>query len=169
MNSYFSSLDAIVQKRKISNRIRFMIQDVVDLRKSQWKPRRDDNAPKTIEQIHRDVHKEREDQERELNNPQFQGNMGPMGGMSRDGRMGDRRGDRGDDRNRKQSRKLKPLFFIPSLLFLSANDDKIDTVFVYDGLSSSTGLRRLLIILHIFLFQKWYRFVNISKLNFLNR
>ncbi|XP_046441878.1 eukaryotic translation initiation factor 4 gamma 1-like isoform X2 [Daphnia pulex] len=102
MNSYFSTLDGIVNKRKISNRIRFMIQDVVDLRKTGWKPRREDNNPKTIDQIHREVHKEREEQERELNNPQFQGPMGSMGGLSRDGRMGDRRG--GDDRNRKQSR-----------------------------------------------------------------
>lgn len=102
MNSYFSTLDSIVNKRKISNRIRFMIQDVVDLRKTGWKPRREDNNPKTIDQIHREVHKEREEQERELNNPQFQGPMGSMGGLSRDGRMGDRRG--GDDRNRKQSR-----------------------------------------------------------------
>lgn len=104
MNSYFSTLDGIVNKRKISNRIRFMIQDVVDLRKTGWKPRREDNNPKTIDQIHREVHKEREEQERELNNPQFQGPMGSMGGLSRDGRMGDRRG--GDDRNRKQSRKF---------------------------------------------------------------
>nr|CAH0113662.1 unnamed protein product [Daphnia galeata] len=102
MNSYFSTLDAIVNKRKISNRIRLMIQDVVDLRKTGWKPRREDNNPKTIDQIHREVHKERKEQERELNNPQFQGPMGSMGGPSRDGRMGDRRG--GDDRNRKQSR-----------------------------------------------------------------
>jgi hypothetical protein len=32
------------------------------------------------------------EQERELNNPQFQGPMGSMRGLSRDGRMGDRRG-----------------------------------------------------------------------------
>jgi translation initiation factor 4G len=108
MNSYFSTLDTIVNKRKISNRIRFMIQDVVDLRKTGWKPRREDNNPKTIDQIHREVHKKRDEQERELNNPQFQRPMGSMGGLSRDGRMGDRRG--GDDRNRKQSRKLT--FFI---------------------------------------------------------
>ncbi len=68
----------------------------------------DDEIRQTIDQIHREVHKEREEQERELNNPQFQGPMGSMGGPSRDGRMGDRRG--GDDRNRKQSRKLT--FFI---------------------------------------------------------
>nr|CAH0099116.1 unnamed protein product [Daphnia galeata] len=102
MDSYFSTLDAIVKQRKISNRIRFMIEDVVNLRKRRWKPRREDNNPKTIDQIHREVHKEREEQKRELNNPQSQRPMGSMGGLSRDGRMGDRRG--GDDRNRKQSR-----------------------------------------------------------------
>jgi hypothetical protein len=61
-----------------------MIQDVVDLRKTGWKPRREDNNPKTIDQIHREVHKEREEQERKLNNQRFQG---PMDGLSRDGRM----------------------------------------------------------------------------------
>ena len=110
MNSYFSSLDTIVNKRKITNRIRFMIQDVVDLRKSQWKPRREDNNPKTIDQIHKEAIREWEEQEPELNNPQnFQGSMGSMSGQAgRDNRgmQGDRRGgDRGDDRNRKPSRK----------------------------------------------------------------
>ena len=112
MNSYFGTLDSIVQKRKVSNRIRFMIQDVVDLRKCQWKPRREDNKPQTIEQVHQDALREREQQERELNNPQFQGSMGGGGGggQMRDNRGGgDRRGDRGDDRNRKQSRKLYSL------------------------------------------------------------
>ena len=42
MNGYFSQLDGIVNKRKVSNRIRFMIQDVVDLRRNNWKPRRED-------------------------------------------------------------------------------------------------------------------------------
>ena len=117
-----------------------MIQDVVDLRKTGWKPRREDNNPKTIDQIHREVHKEREEQERELNNPQFQGPMGSMGGLSRDGRMGDRRG--GDDRNRKQSRKLT--FFIPVLYIVqSVNDENLVSVFMDDGITSSTGLMRI--------------------------
>ena len=110
MNSYFSTLDAIVNKRKISNRIRFMIQDVVDLRKTGWKPRREDNNPKTIDQIHREVHKEREEQERELNNPQFPGPMGSMGGLSRDGLEWAIDAVVMLDRNRKRSRKLT--FFI---------------------------------------------------------
>ena len=43
MDSYFITLNAIVNERKISNRIRFAIQDLVDLRKTGWeKPRRED-------------------------------------------------------------------------------------------------------------------------------
>jgi translation initiation factor 4G len=100
MNGYFSQLDGIVRQRKTSNRIRFMIQDVMDLRRNQWKPRREDNNPKTIEQIHKDAERERTEQEQELMNaPNFPGSMGQS---SRD-RPGDRR-DR-DDRNRKASRK----------------------------------------------------------------
>jgi len=40
-----------------------MIQDVIDLRKNQWKPRREVNKPKTIEQIHEEVIREREKQD----------------------------------------------------------------------------------------------------------
>nr|CAH0099124.1 unnamed protein product [Daphnia galeata] len=71
MISYFSTLDAIVQKRRISNRIRFMIEDVVDLRKRRREPRREDSNPKTIDQIHREIQEERKEQEleRKLNNP----------------------------------------------------------------------------------------------------
>ena len=98
MNSYFGTLDTIVQKRKVSNRIRFMIQDVVDLRKRQWKPRNEDNEPETIVEL--DALRELEQQERELNNRKIQCSMG--GG-------GDSSGDRVDDRNRKQSRKLYSL------------------------------------------------------------
>ena len=49
-----------MNKRKTSNPIRFMIQDVIDLRKCQWKPRQKDNNPKTIEQIHKDAERERD-------------------------------------------------------------------------------------------------------------
>ena len=39
---------------KISSRVRFMIQDVIDLRVNKWVPRRDDSNPKTMDQIQRD-------------------------------------------------------------------------------------------------------------------
>jgi hypothetical protein len=125
MNGYFSQLDGIVRQRKTSNRIRFMIQDVMDLRRNQWKPRREDNNPKTIEQIHKDAERERTEQEQELMNaPNFPGQMGQS---SRD-RPGDRR-DR-DDRNRKTSRKFHPSYFKCRFLFGSG---------VYNSKSTRTG------------------------------
>ena len=34
--------------------MRFMMQDIVDLRENDWVPRREDDNPKTIDQIHKD-------------------------------------------------------------------------------------------------------------------
>ena len=124
LNSYFEKLEAIVKKDEISRRIRFMIQDVIDLRKRRWKPRQNDNTPKNIYQVHRNVPKERKDQEKELVNPQFQGKMGVM---SRDGRMRDRR----DDGNRTQSRMLTHFIVLSKFFFSGTNDLKIDTGFQY--------------------------------------
>lgn len=42
----------------VSSRIRFMLQDVIELRLKNWVPRRDENNPKTIEQIHKDAERE---------------------------------------------------------------------------------------------------------------
>ena len=95
MDSYFITLNAIVNERKISNRIRFAIQDLVDLRKTGWKkPRRVDNNPETINQIH---------------NPQFKGLMGSMSPLSRNSRI-DGRG--GDFQNWKPSRKFTYLYLL---------------------------------------------------------
>ena len=103
MNSYFVSLDAIVQKRKLSNHIRFLIQEVVDLRNREWRPLSDDSAPKEIEQICKESKvQDQERLERGLNNPQFQRNMGPMG----DGV----KSDRVVCHNRKQSRNYFVFF-----------------------------------------------------------
>lgn len=60
VNSYFSSLDTIVQKRKVSNRIHFLIQDIIDLRQNQWEPTRQSNI---AEKIQGDIDTECEDQE----------------------------------------------------------------------------------------------------------
>ncbi|KAJ9596731.1 hypothetical protein L9F63_012237 [Diploptera punctata] len=42
----------ISQKRgEVSSRVRFMLQDVIELRQNKWVPRRDDSNPKTMDQI----------------------------------------------------------------------------------------------------------------------
>lgn len=56
----FTAMKNIVEKKdvKISSRIRFMLQDVIDLRNSKWVPRRQDLNPKTIEQIQKEADNE---------------------------------------------------------------------------------------------------------------
>lgn len=45
-------------KNKIPSRIRFMIQDVIDLRRNKWIPRRVDSKPKLINEIENDAKNE---------------------------------------------------------------------------------------------------------------
>lgn len=60
LNPIFTKMKEIVDKKhgKVSSRIRFMLQDVMDLRKSGWVPRRQDSNPKTIDQIQKEAETE---------------------------------------------------------------------------------------------------------------
>uniref|UniRef100_H3CGR0 Eukaryotic translation initiation factor 4 gamma, 1a n=1 Tax=Tetraodon nigroviridis TaxID=99883 RepID=H3CGR0_TETNG len=58
MDQYFNQMDKIIKERKTSSRIRFMLQDVLDLRTNNWVPRRADQGPKTIDQIHKEAEME---------------------------------------------------------------------------------------------------------------
>ncbi|XP_043074566.1 eukaryotic translation initiation factor 4 gamma 1a isoform X3 [Puntigrus tetrazona] len=58
MDQYFHQMEKIIKERKTSSRIRFMLQDVLDLRKNNWVPRRGDQGPKTIDQIHKEAEME---------------------------------------------------------------------------------------------------------------
>ncbi|TST47713.1 Eukaryotic translation initiation factor 4 gamma 1 [Bagarius yarrelli] len=55
MDQYFHQMEKIIKERKTSSRIRFMLQDVLDLRRNNWVPRRGDQGPKTIDQIHKEA------------------------------------------------------------------------------------------------------------------
>lgn len=58
MDQYFQQMDKIIKEKKTSSRIRFMLQDVLDLRRNNWVPRRGDQGPKTIDQIHKEAEME---------------------------------------------------------------------------------------------------------------
>ncbi|EEC13284.1 eukaryotic translation initiation factor 4 gamma, putative, partial [Ixodes scapularis] len=58
LDDYFRTMDSIVKKREVSLRVVFMLQDVIDLRMRKWIPRRDENIPKTIDQIHEEAQRE---------------------------------------------------------------------------------------------------------------
>ncbi|KAL1455160.1 hypothetical protein WDU94_009274 [Cyamophila willieti] len=54
MKGYFTRMEDLASKKNnntISSRVRFMLLDVIDLRKNKWVPRRNENRPKTIQQI----------------------------------------------------------------------------------------------------------------------
>uniref|UniRef100_A0A8B9TJQ1 Eukaryotic translation initiation factor 4 gamma 3 n=1 Tax=Anas platyrhynchos TaxID=8839 RepID=A0A8B9TJQ1_ANAPL len=61
MDQYFNQMEKIVKERKTSSRIRFMLQDVIDLRL-----RRADQGPKTIEQIHKEAKIEEQEEQRKV-------------------------------------------------------------------------------------------------------
>ncbi|XP_058810596.1 eukaryotic translation initiation factor 4 gamma 3-like isoform X2 [Phymastichus coffea] len=60
LSDYFKQMQQIANRKgKVSSRIRFMLQDVIDLRTDKWVPRRDDSNPKTMDQIQREAELER--------------------------------------------------------------------------------------------------------------
>ncbi|CAG8547844.1 9358_t:CDS:10 [Ambispora gerdemannii] len=63
MDAYFTRMKTMSDNPNLSSRIKFMILDVIDLRNNNWVPRRDNNAPKTIAEIHEDAAKQKEEAE----------------------------------------------------------------------------------------------------------
>ena len=57
-NQYFDQVDKIINQKKVSSRIIFMLQDLKDLRRSNWVARRILDAPKTIDEIHEEAKQE---------------------------------------------------------------------------------------------------------------
>nr|XP_055053589.1 eukaryotic translation initiation factor 4 gamma 1-like [Misgurnus anguillicaudatus] len=88
MDQYFHQMEKIIKEKKTSSRIRFMLQDVIDLRRNNWVPRRGDQGPKTIEQIHKEAELE-EHREQAKVQQQLLSKKDSRGGGS------DRGGDRG--------------------------------------------------------------------------
>ncbi|XP_063798132.1 eukaryotic translation initiation factor 4 gamma 3 isoform X2 [Pseudophryne corroboree] len=66
MDQYFHQMEKIVKERKTSSRIRFMLQDIIDLRLCNWVSRRADQGPKTIEQIHKEAKIEEQEEQRKV-------------------------------------------------------------------------------------------------------
>ena len=55
---YFSEMSKISQDKKICSRVRFLIQEVIELRKADWKLQREVDGPRNIDEIHMDTEKE---------------------------------------------------------------------------------------------------------------
>ncbi|XP_038129047.1 eukaryotic translation initiation factor 4 gamma 1-like isoform X2 [Cyprinodon tularosa] len=83
MDQYFNQMEKIIKERKTTSRIRFMLQDVLDLRRNNWVPRRGDQGPKTIDQIHKEA-------EMEEHREQLKVQQALISRKESGGRMGDR-------------------------------------------------------------------------------
>lgn len=58
LNNFFDLLRDFSNDKKLANRHRFMIKDVIDLRANKWKARRKETKAKKLEEIRKDVEKE---------------------------------------------------------------------------------------------------------------
>jgi len=55
MQQYFNQFRKLALDESLSVRIRFMFQDLLELRNNVWIPRREENTPKTIGEVHADA------------------------------------------------------------------------------------------------------------------
>lgn len=105
-------------KNKLSSRVRFMILDLLDLRRNKWVPRRADLKPKAISQIHKEEERAFQTNQEEVRIAQLASGRGSMsknasgggGGQGgRDGGMmnmgGSRTSSQGGDNDQRQFNK----------------------------------------------------------------
>ena len=88
-------LDKVVRENKIASRIKFMIMDILEMRRDNWRVRKlqEGTKPKTIEEVHEDLKKQEEQANREISQ-----------GMSKGGRN-DSMKKRNDNWMQSNSRK----------------------------------------------------------------
>ncbi|TWW75107.1 Eukaryotic translation initiation factor 4 gamma 1 [Takifugu flavidus] len=63
LDSHCGNIRRLLKEQKMSSRIKFMLQDVLALGENNWVPRRNDQGPKTIQQLHQEV---KQAEEREM-------------------------------------------------------------------------------------------------------
>ncbi|KAI8618892.1 armadillo-type protein [Chytriomyces sp. MP71] len=110
MDVYFARIKALSINIKLPSRIRFMLQDLLELRRNKWKARQEATGPMTIAEIHAAAEKKAKEEEAERAKSGGGGGRGGRGGGGRDDRRDrdrdDRRGGRDDrDRGGRQDRQ----------------------------------------------------------------
>ncbi|XP_029973660.1 eukaryotic translation initiation factor 4 gamma 3-like [Salarias fasciatus] len=63
MDQMFNQIQELIQERRTSARIRFMLQDVVALKEVRWVPRKADQGPKTLLQVHQEAEMEQQEEQ----------------------------------------------------------------------------------------------------------
>lgn len=65
IEAYFKHLDELKDHKALSSRIRFMVMDVIDLRRNKWVPRTGNIGPTSIAQVHKEAEIQKRKEERE--------------------------------------------------------------------------------------------------------
>jgi len=58
LNEYFDMIKSFADDPKYDSRIRFMLQDIIELRQNNWVPRREEKTAKKIKEIHQEAEEE---------------------------------------------------------------------------------------------------------------
>ncbi|KAJ3016220.1 hypothetical protein HKX48_004162 [Thoreauomyces humboldtii] len=99
MNSYFTRIAELSVHQKLSARIRFMLLDLIDMRKDGWKSRVESTGPKTIAEIRAEAERKAAIEEAGIaERNKASGGGGGRGGGRGGGQFRDRRGGGGGGR-----------------------------------------------------------------------
>jgi translation initiation factor 4G len=55
MDVYFTRIQSMIDTPELPSRLRFMLMDIVDLRKKRWQSKEDNKGPKTLEEVRAEV------------------------------------------------------------------------------------------------------------------
>ncbi|CAF4270107.1 unnamed protein product [Rotaria sp. Silwood2] len=135
LEKHYRELDGIIKEQKASARIRFMIQDLIELRQASWVARRAEAKPTTIDEIHEQERLKREqqerDQERDRQQRRDQNRVTVIGSAysgSGQQQYNDGRGSRGSgikqQSNRNEEDRTENRFNVNSLRQLQSNDKR---------------------------------------------
>ena len=107
MDAYFAKIAKMSKSKKLPSRSRFMYQDLIDLRKNNWRSRRKEESAKTLDEIKKDYEREERAAQRQsaAANAGYRGGGGGGGGRRDDGRRDSRRQSNSkftDNRDRKK-------------------------------------------------------------------
>ncbi|VDH90680.1 translation initiation factor 4G [Mytilus galloprovincialis] len=86
VDQYFQRMHKVVAEKKTSSRVKFILQDVIELRMNNWVPRRDKSNQKSIEQIHKEAQQEAQEKQLLVQSLKTQAKSGR--GCGRGGRGG---------------------------------------------------------------------------------
>ncbi|KAF1986963.1 hypothetical protein K402DRAFT_420620 [Aulographum hederae CBS 113979] len=84
IQAYFDRINNLQKMEGLNSRLRFMLLDMIDLRKNNWRSKDDAKGPKTLAEVHQDAMaaQQQADMDRQRSNQRGPGGRPPMGGRN---------------------------------------------------------------------------------------